>query len=698
MNKIYIDVMTLPAAMIEGTDPLPSFRRMTGFGLFSTKPGFPEEAKTDLGTCTRTLPYRIQDRYGRKRRMTELKTVVLENEHLKATFVPSFGGKLWSLYDKDNRREVLMSNPVVQPGNLAIRNAWTSGGIEWNFGSAGHTYFCCDDVWAAILTDPDGDKFLRIYEFERAKECFFAVDFHLPEGSRQLFSHVRLTNPGEDTTTYWWSNVAIPDDGGTRVLSSSEDVIVFCGGAASYEKLPHLSEMDGDMSYPHNATRSFDYFFQPPEGVNTTWESGVDKNGFAFYDRSTAPLVYHKMFCWGSHRGGIRWQQHLSDGDRGRYIELQAGIARSQLHDKPFPAHSSYEWTQCFGGTYVDPGMVHGLTLSEANARFALHVQELIPENQLLSLDKKYAACAQIKVKEENIVHRGSGWGALHLRLCPQISVPLCFPDDSLGEEQRPWLHLLERGILPGSDPSGISVSWMTSEKWLRLLQTSVSGKGGDDWAAQLHYGNALFEFWDNAHTVPTARYFDGAEYEKRAAEAWKRSDALCPNVWARRNLAVLYRLRGENELAEQTYRSVFSLPASVCDPCFASEYMGWLIGAGKHEEALRLYEGLPENIRGADRVTLHALRCAVKLGREVLPGGFEREYAAIREGETSLSDLWFEYHARRLAAERGEDFDALGKEEKAALTERAEELFPPPHGIDFRMSYDKNKKYRVSE
>ncbi|MBO4216445.1 MAG: DUF5107 domain-containing protein, partial [Clostridia bacterium] len=625
--------MEIPGAAVGGCDPLPRFRRQTGFGVYTIKAGFPEEAKKDLGSCVRTLPYRLQNRYGRDRKMMTLKTAVLENRYLKAVFTPQYGGRLWSLYDKENKRDVLMSNPVLQPANLAIRDAWISGGIEWNFGSVGHTYFNCDDVWAAAIAYPDDtdEKFLRVYGFERAKECFFQMDFHLPQDSRRLFVHVRITNPGDDTTTYWWTNVAVPDDGGVRVLSSSENVIFPSGGQLSYEKLPHLSVMEGDLSYPSNVTRSFDYFFQPEDGVKTTWEAGVDKKGFAYYDRSTAPLLYHKMFCWGNHRAGARWQEYLSDGDKGRYIELQAGLARSQMHDVPFPAHSSYEWTQCFGGTYVDPGMVHGLTLHEANARFGLLVQELIPENELLRANERYVQLADLPVREEDIIHSASGWGALHLKLCRDVQTPLCFPENSLGEEQAPWIYLLENGIMPEADPDAIPPSWMVSDKWAKLLKDSLNRPGGRTWISELHYGNMMFEHWDNAHTVPTARLFDASEYEKAAEEAWLDSDRLTPNVWAERNLALLYRLRGDKEKADAYYNGLFRLPASLCDPAFAAEYMSWLNADGEYGRSWELFEKLPEALRKYDRITLHAARCAVKLEKfGFLDGIFDREYSAI--------------------------------------------------------------------
>jgi len=693
--------MTIPGVRPNLTDPLPKFMRMSGFKMFNTKGNFPDEVKKDLGACTRTLPYRVQDRYTSDRKPIKIKTVTLENEYLKAVFTPEYGGKLWSLYDKVNNRDLLMANPVLQPRNLAIRNAWTSGGIEWNFGSLGHTYFTCDDVFCAVM-EHNGEKFIRIYEFERAKECVFQIDFILPEKSHCLYSHVKVTNPNNvDTTTYWWTNVAVPEDGKTRVLSSSEKVIAVCGGDLTYEKLPYLSIMEGDLSYPINATRSFDYFFQPEENVITTWEGAVDKDGYAFYDRSTNPLIYHKMFCWGNHRGGKRWQEYLSDDVHGDYIELQAGFARSQMHDKLFPANSSIEWTQCFGGTHVLPESVHDVNLHNANITFGNHVDELIPEDELLKADEKLKLLSLEKTKESDIVHYGSGWGALEIireEKVKDIKLPenLCFPASSLSDEQKPWLELLEKGYMTQDEPGVIPPSWMTSEKWMSLIEKSLENKDADNWLTYLHYGNMLFEYWDNTDTAEKVIDWKKAdEYETRAEKAWIHSDELCPNVFAKRNLAVLYKLKGDCDKAEKYYDELFELPESVSDFAFAAEYLAFLNGNKKYEKALSLYKKLPKDIQSCDRVTLCYALSSLKLNMpEQISYIFDRDFAAIREGETSLSDYWFEYHARLLAKERRIVYEEHEKE----LIGEAEDKFPPPHKIDFRMSYNKNLKYRTTE
>jgi len=58
----------------------------------------------------------------------------------------------------------------------------------------------------------------------------------------------------------------------------------------------------------------------------------------------------------------------------------------------------------------------------------------------------------------------------------------------------------------------------------------------------------------------------------------------------------------------------------------------------------------------------------------------FDHEFATVREGEVTLTDLWFTYHERRLAAEEGVATND-------GLRERVRVMYPPPARIDFRMA-----------
>ena len=68
----------------------------------------------------------------------------------------------------------------------------------------------------------------------------------------------------------------------------------------------------------------------------------------------------------------------------------------------------------------------------------------------------------------------------------------------------------------------------------------------------------------------------------------------------------------------------------------------------------------------------------------------FNEEHYDIREGEVSLTKVWFEFCARKMALEDG--LTSPDSEQLSSYIEKAEELCPPAYGIDFRMSLGKSK------
>ena len=104
------------------------------------------------GEVESSFPYKYIDMYDRSLNDCTYDSVVLENEYLRATFMPSFGGKLWSLIDKETGRELLFKNSVIRPCNLAVRNAWMSGGVEWNYQWYAFPWqFCSIPMYVGVL-------------------------------------------------------------------------------------------------------------------------------------------------------------------------------------------------------------------------------------------------------------------------------------------------------------------------------------------------------------------------------------------------------------------------------------------------------------------------------------------------------------------------------------------------------------------
>ena len=103
----------------------------------------------------------------------------------------------------------------------------------------------------------------------------------------------------------------------------------------------------------------------------------------------------------------------------------------------------------------------------------------------------------------------------------------------------------------------------------------------------------------------------------------------------------------------------------------------------------------LPENIKTKDRIQITTALAAVKIGKfDFLTPFFANEHYDVKEGENSLTDIWFEYNARRMAAADGiKDPDEQTLEK---YVDRAWDECPPDPSIDFRMSKVKDKKYRI--
>ncbi|MGL4650628.1 MAG: DUF5107 domain-containing protein, partial [Caldilineaceae bacterium] len=181
MASLSVQELTIPGAPLGDENPLPVFRHPNPHREIHYLDSVPEDRRALAGFATgyRVLPYRMQDNYGRRRQPLTFLSIVLENDLLAATFLPELGGRLISLVYKPAGRELLARNPVFQPANLAIRNAWFSGGIEWNCGQYGHALSTCSPVFAAQTVDADGEVGLRLYDFERCKGLFWQIDFRL---------------------------------------------------------------------------------------------------------------------------------------------------------------------------------------------------------------------------------------------------------------------------------------------------------------------------------------------------------------------------------------------------------------------------------------------------------------------------------------------------------------------------------------
>ncbi|MEY2847270.1 MAG: hypothetical protein RL076_2816 [Chloroflexota bacterium] len=667
MTTLTVVPLTMPGVHFNDENPLPRFRDDPAHRHVAVHESLPALKHHLLGhECgTRVLPYRMQDNYTRQRVPITYDSVVLENDILKATFMPILGGRLLSLFHKPSNRELLNRNPVFQPANLAIRNAWFSGGIEWNVSQFGHTFATCSPVYAATITGSDGEPGLRLYEFERCKKLCWQIDFYLPPGSPWLIAHTRVANPNDtETSMYWWSNTAVDERPDVRVLAPSRNVIYTDLREKEHQfgfgPMPHLTTFNHqDASYSTHAGAASEYFFQP-DNVEMPWETALGADGSGFIEASTARLQYRKMFCWGTHSGGQHWQEFLSPGGKP-YLEIQAGLAPTQLHGLMMPAQTDWHWTQIFGLFRGDASLVHHADWDTAWQYVDTTLKAHISVAQLAHIDAQYAQRADLP--PTRILQHGSSWGALEtMRRAAQHEAPLSpafvFPSERMGAEQHKWLTLLTDGTLPAPAPTDVPGEWMVQREWFDLL--AHSPHTAHNWYALLHLGVMRREHFDHAGAIA----------------AWQASLALQPNAWAWRNLARMALERHDHTHALTCYANAWAVQPHILE--VAQEYIELLCRTNQYAHALAIYDTLPNDIQHNGRVLIMRCRIAIALGDlDTAERLLQREYAVIREGETELSDLWFALWYQRTAPNT-----PLTDAQKATVRQQ----HPPPAHLDFRM------------
>jgi tetratricopeptide (TPR) repeat protein len=431
---------------------------------------------------------------------------------------------------------------------------------------------------------------------------------------------------------------------------------------------------------------SNEYFFQNKGPY--PWESAVYEDGYAYAEASTAPLLYRKMFCWGTGRGGWRWQDFLSlPGEQ--YLEVQAGLAPTQLHTADIDAGAVVDWVQAFTALRVEPEKAHGGDYRAAAGYVEDTLERAIPP---ASLEQALEAGRRRAGADAEILALGSGWGTLERqRAAAGLSPPgeifpegvppgLSFPDESIGDDERPWACLIRNGRLPPRPSEAGPGSFAVDAAWESLLLRGREDSGPEDarrhdWLTPYHLGVIVFE---------------RGETEKAEAY-WRESAAAGENAWAYRNLAIaaLRRAAPGNGKADEAlawYKKAFDRKEGRLDPSFAEEYIPLLIEQGRVEEAaadLAAYTARSEHTTLRGPLLDAAARIAFAHNDDAaLDGIFSLEPAHIREGNTTLVDLWTAREIRRLVS-AGMDKDAAETRIRKAL---ASGELEPPWEIDFRM------------
>ena len=682
MSTLTITTYTMPSASLGRENPLPDLKSVADahakIEIDETTVN-PDEARyMGWGRVNTILPYTIQDGYDRTYRDHAFKAFVLENEYLKATFLPELGGRLWSLFDKEAGRELLHVNPVFQPCNLALRNAGISGGVEWNVGIIGHTPFTVDHMACQQLALSDGTPVLRMFQYERVRHLFYKLEAFLPDGARELYIRVRIDNAtDEDTAVYWWSNMAVNEGEDVRVVVPADKAFRYgYGGKLAKVPVPYMTaeadklrgeaarlarenggRLDWDITRTTTLPQSMDFFFDVPKEARP-FIAAPGKDGYGMCQTSTGELRGRKLFVWGMGTGGRHWQEFLAR-EGCAYIELQAGLAKTQLEHLPMKGGESISWLESYGAVQADPDAVQGEDYSAAVASVANALETVRPARVLEELHSQLKR--ELDGQNGEVLHSGMGFARAEKALLGDQfrTAGLSLDAMDLGPREEPWMTLAAGGGLSCPEPDEEPLSYQTGPAWEAALKDSIQKGDSNHWYG--HYQLGVM--------------YAAAGKDREAKEEFNRSLECARNPWALRCLAVLEDRAGNAvTAADLLWEAAERKPIRP----LAVEALEMLSKTEQYQRMYDLMNKLPEEVRSQGRIKTFEILALLRTNR------YEEAQTLlmsdivltdVREGDVLLTDLWFELMARR---ERG-------SAKEADLNWARENLKPPKH-LDFRM------------
>ena len=278
-------------------------------------------------------PYPFLDSLGTQKTSKSWKAVYLENEYLKVTVLPELGGHVYQIFDKTLNRNLIYGNPVMKYAMVAIRGAWVSGGIEWNFPD-GHTLTTVAPIDYITRTEADGSVAVAVGDTERVQRMQWQVIMRLRPGRRVLETEVTLNNRRLVPNRYWyWSTAGAPAAPDLRFNYPMR------------EAYPHT--FWPVFKFPKEKGVDIGRFSDVPNFLSLFARDSKRDYFGVYYEQSDWGVVHvadhrelpgKKTWTWGTDDNGDIWVDKLTDGG-GQYVEFQGGRFETQMEHQFIAPH-----------------------------------------------------------------------------------------------------------------------------------------------------------------------------------------------------------------------------------------------------------------------------------------------------------------------------------------------------------------------
>lgn len=284
---------------------------------------YPFSDPNPVPNLEKIYPYFRYDGFSDQSKEQSWKVVELDNDYISVQILPQIGGKIWTAIDKRNGKPFIYENDVIKFRDIAMRGAWTSGGIESNFGIIGHTPTVGTPIDYMTRKNPDGSVSCIIGALDLLSRTRWNIEIRLPKDKAYFITRTywHNTTPIEEPY-YSWMNLAVKTRDSLEFVNPGTNYI---GHDGSSHLWPTDTSNGRNLSiYGQNnfgSSKSYHIFGTYSNYYGAYWEQ-EDFGMIHYAEREDKPGK--KVFMWALSGQGKIWEDLLTDHG-GQYAEIQSG-------------------------------------------------------------------------------------------------------------------------------------------------------------------------------------------------------------------------------------------------------------------------------------------------------------------------------------------------------------------------------------
>jgi tetratricopeptide (TPR) repeat protein len=337
---------------------------------------YPYSDPNPIPVVGKIYPYFRFDIYADKPIQKEWTVVELENEYIKVMILPEIGGKIWTAIEKSTGKPFIYYNQVVKFRDVAMRGAWTSGGIEANYGIIGHTPNCSTPVDYLTRRNEDGSASCFIGVLDLLTRTPWRLEVNLPADKAYFTTTSFWYNATPlEQPYYTWMNAGIKAAGNLQFVYPGTHYLGHDGESATW---PINKENGRDISFyeknDFDGYKSYHVFGRYTDFFGGYWhDEDFGMGRYSPHDEKAGK----KIWIWGLSQQGMIWEKLLTDKD-GQYVEVQSGRLFNQSAERStltpfkhrgFAPYTTDKWTEYWFPVKQTKGFVKANHFGALNLR-----------------------------------------------------------------------------------------------------------------------------------------------------------------------------------------------------------------------------------------------------------------------------------------------------------------------------------------